>query len=487
MSIRNRLFLSNILMIFLPLVLIYLIVSGLMLIFTGVANRNDFGSYAMFFNMVNKFDAYAVKWSQNPDIETIKADVDTFNKEYEEVNKMLYILQGDYIIYPEESLEETPKIMLPGSGEHLSVMDEKVAYKKTVGDYTIVMLDMDFALYRARGAVSAGDVYINYAILVAMAVIIIILLINRFLVGFVISGIETAIDGLIYGVNQIRDGNLNYRINYKKKDEFALICSDFNEMAARLLDFVNASQKDEANRRELIAGISHDLRTPLTSIKAYIEGLEKGVAATPEAQRRYLEIIQSKTEDLTHIVNQLFMFSKLDIGEFPFSIERLDIGGVLSGFINEVADEYMEKGLEITLKKNLSGVYVEADAVQLRNAFGNILENSLKYKDKEQGKIMINCRENGGGAEITFADNGPGIHASDVSKIFDVFYQSDPSRTNPSSGRIASSGKGSGLGLAITAKILERLGGGIRAESPDTGGLTIVITLPGCMEKRYVE
>ncbi len=97
--------------------------------------------------------------------------------------------------------------------------------------------------------------------------------------------IEAPLDILTDGVHQIRDGNLDYRITYNEQDEFQSVCEDFNDMAVRLRESVEITQKNEQNRKELIAGISHDLRTPLTSIKAYIEGLLEGVAATPQMQR----------------------------------------------------------------------------------------------------------------------------------------------------------------------------------------------------------
>jgi hypothetical protein len=174
----------------------------------------------------------------------------------------------------------------------------------------------------------------------------------------------------------------NYRIAYAARDEFAGVCADFNEMAGRFLDMVNARQKDDENRRELIAGISHDLRTPLTSIKAYIEGLEAGVAATPESRARYINTIKSKAGDLEHIIAQLFLFSKLDIGSFPFRMETFDIGLALSEFVKTAGEEYRQKGLCLDLAENTRGIRVTADRVQLGNVFANILENSVKYGNK---------------------------------------------------------------------------------------------------------
>jgi signal transduction histidine kinase len=229
-------------------------------------------------------------------------------------------------------------------------------------------------------------------------------------------------------------------------------------------------EKYENNRRELIAGISHDLRTPLTSIKAYLEGIETGVASTPEKLHKYFATIKNKTNDLEHIIEQLFLFSKLDIGEYPMNIQLIDIGRTVTDMVSELVDEYARRGLDITLAATVENVFVNADYIQLRNVIINVLENSVKYKDAEQGKLVVNCSVVGNMAEITLTDDGPGVPTDSLDKLFDVFYRTDPARNNEK--------KGSGLGLAIAEKTIRRMGGTIHAVLPENGGLGIVIHLP---------
>jgi signal transduction histidine kinase len=298
--------------------------------------------------------------------------------------------------------------------------------------------------------------------------VVIILITNCFLIQFVFRRITNPLDKLVNGVHQIRDGQLDYRIEYSGNDEFTQICSDFNEMAQRLQDTVKAKQKDEANRKELIAGISHDLRTPLTSIKAYVEGIEKGVASTPLAQKRYLNIIKEKTENLEQLVNQLFLFSKLDIGEFPFYLEQMEISDVLGKIVTMVKEEYRRKELWIDFEGTTQNTKVFIDRVQIQNAIINVLENSVKYCNEKPVKIKIMTWEEQDRVMISLTDNGPGVPPETLEHLFDVFYRGDPSRSN--------SDKGSGLGLAITAKILERQNGSIQAKNAEEGGLSIIMT-----------
>ncbi|GHV94896.1 hypothetical protein AGMMS50293_12160 [Spirochaetia bacterium] len=244
----------------------------------------------------------------------------------------------------------------------------------------------------------------------------------------------------------------------------------------RLVRHINEEhEKYENNRRELLAGISHDLRTPLTSIKAYLEGIETGVASTPEKQHKYFSTIKSKTNDLEHIINQLFLFSKLDIGEYPVNMQKINVGRTLTEMLGELADEYGRRGLVIKQEQNVDNIFVNADYIQLRNVIINILENSVKYKNTETGVLVVNCSVFDNTAAIALADNGPGVPPEALDKLFDVFYRTDPSRNNEK--------KGSGLGLAIADKTIRRMGGTIHAELPAGGGLSIVIHLPVIQDK----
>ncbi|MCL1802816.1 MAG: ATP-binding protein [Eubacteriaceae bacterium] len=302
------------------------------------------------------------------------------------------------------------------------------------------------------------------------AMVTAVFLTNRYLTKLMYKSIMHPIMTLSEGVHEIRDGNLTYRIAYSNADEFEPVCTDFNDMAEKLHNMVEARQKDEQSRRELIAGISHDLRTPLTSIKAYVEGLEKGIAPTPEKQSRYLSTIKEKADDLEYTINQLFTFSKLDTDEYPLRLERSDIGKELLCIIESSFDEYRQKGLIIENAGIQTGLECMVDKVNFKNAVINIISNSARYKTDEVGKAAISCSSSDGWAHIAISDDGPGVKADKLHRLFDVFYRGEASRTNP--------GDGSGLGLAICAKILEKHNGEISAENADPRGLRIEIRLP---------
>ncbi|WP_343063088.1 HAMP domain-containing sensor histidine kinase [Solibaculum mannosilyticum] len=293
------------------------------------------------------------------------------------------------------------------------------------------------------------------------------MLTNRFLTKFVFRRIEEPLDILTAGVHEIRDGNLNFRIQYDRQDEFLPICEDFNEMAVRLKESVTKIQQQEQNRKELLAGISHDIRSPLTSIQAYVEGLMDGVARTPKVQRSYLATIKTKVEDLDRMVSQLFLFSKMELGDYPENSIRLRLDEKIEAAVLEAKEEYKEHGLQLIT--DLTPVTVTADPIQLERVISNVMGNSLKYKEQEKGLLRISLIKNGATCTLTFDDDGPGVPEEALPHLFEAFYRSDPARQNPQ--------KGSGLGLAIVKSIITHAGGSIQAKRSEFGGLKIEICL----------
>lgn len=452
----------------------------ILLAFAGVINVNggtldDENEH--FQKTAGRVDRMAAVWSENAGIDAIKNDINEFNFKNNGRGIYLLLYDGSDIAYPDNIAPSDEMMqflkMARGSSNYSAAFGGHAFYSRAVGSYTAVMYDVHYTVVipdyiRYRSSI------VGFAAILFAIVILIICITNYFLTRYIINSIEEPLDILNYGVHQIQLGNLNYRIKYERDDEFSPVCDDFNLMAKKLKGSFEAREKDEESRKELIAGISHDLRTPLTSIRAYVEGMLDGIANTPGMQRRYLETVKSKAEDIDHIVDKLFMFSKLDIGEFPFRLERVDIGEEIGSFVAAASEQYAARGLKLNLVQSTKGVYVNIDPVQFRNVLTNILENSVKYKNKDKCIMEIMCCDNEDGIRLSLADNGPGAPEEALPKLFDIFYRNDPSRNNP--------GGGSGLGLAISERIVERFGGRIWAENVHDGGLKIVITIPKCRQ-----
>jgi signal transduction histidine kinase len=432
-------------------------------------NRNELH----YWDALEQVQALAEKWRRDLETTTsgltiIEDDVAKFNERYSSDRLALEIYKDGIPLTPSNFPESEPLVdQALRRKDPVTLFSRTAVHAQTIGDYRIVLRSVSRF---AKPPKNYREIMINGALVSLACSVFIILITNRFLTRFVFGKIVHALHTLTYGVHQVRDGNLGFRIDYGGNDEFSEVCGDFNEMAVRLSDSVNARQKDEQSRKELIAGISHDLRTPLTSIKAYVEGLEKGVASTLEARKHYIDTIKNKTGDLEHIIEMLFLFSKLDTGEFPYRMEHVDLASVVSEVVESLADEYKGRGLDIALSRSTAPVCVEIDAMQMRYIMINIFENSVKYKNKKRGKMNVTVSGDEENATVIFTDDGPGVLEEALCKLFDAFYRSDPSRNNPS--------KGSGLGLAVAAKIVNHFGGSIKAANASQGGLSIIMTFP---------
>ena len=327
-------------------------------------------------------------------------------------------------------------------------------------------------LFATQGQVSiltAKLILVIVAGVLGLTVLLSILFTNRFLIKFVFRHIQEPLDLLSHGVEEIGKGNLDYRIQYDGEDEFSGICRQFNNMAAHLQESVTESIRQEESRKELMAGISHDLRSPLTSILAYVEGLQEGVAKTPEKMAEYLNIIHDKTRQIQALVSQLFLYTKLDLAAYPIHPVALDLTGWLTRLAEGPGKDLAQRGLTVSLAEPLPQVTAWADPSELERVVLNCLDNSAKYKNKPEGQMTLTLTNLDESVRLTLADDGPGVAPGELSKLFTPFYRGDKARRDPT--------QGSGLGLAIAAKAIGRMGGRIWAAAGDPTGLTICIEL----------
>lgn len=468
MSVRRRLFLSNMLMLILPIITMVVTSICVLLIYTGMnggRDANAMNNWLFLLDRMDDVENMALKWEDGMSLDGIKQEIESFNQQNSKEGVILSLYSDKKKIYPIDDKDTSVAINGSIEQKHLVITDTAAEYRVPSGNDMIHLTFSNITLNR-----ESYKQPILVGVIMFLILVTVVLLTNWFLTKFVFNSIMNPIQTLVYGVNQLRDGNLAYRIQYRKRDEFKEVCMKFNEMAHRLSTMVDQRQKDESNRRELIAGISHDLRTPLTSIKAYLEGIEKGVASTPEMQKKYFNIIKSKTANLEQIINQLFLFSKLDTGEFPLYLETVKLKAEIDRMMAIFMAEYAPQGLDIRVRNQIEEAEVVVDVVQFRNVIQNVLENSLKYKNKENAMMYMECTEEAHFVEFILGDDGPGVPDKELERLFDVFYRGDTSRKKPD--------LGSGLGLAIASKIIERFDGSIRADRATSGGLAIIIRLP---------
>ena len=262
-------------------------------------------------------------------------------------------------------------------------------------------LETAFAGAKALAAIYAGTVILALLATVAFT--------NFYLTRSLFRHISAPLQTLVAGVERIRGGNLESPIGYTAEDEFKPACDAVDAMAARLKASLDAQSRQQ-QRQELIAGMSHDLKSPLTSIRAYTEGLLDGVAKDEAARTRYLQTIYAKESELEALVNRLFSFAKLDLDEAPADLVPLDIAGTLQSIVDSCDAE----ALDVRLGELPEG-RVLADRELLTRSIANLLDNSRKYG---AGHAIVSAEVTAKDVCISATDNGPGVDPAQLEKIF---------------------------------------------------------------------
>lgn len=316
----------------------------------------------------------------------------------------------------------------------------------TVYDISIT----DSADSQGRVHVMAKDLFISAFVILILVALVVGLWVYR--------SIAVPLVKLKKATQNIKEGNLDFVLDVEGKDEFSELCQDFEEMRRRLKESTEEKSLIEKENRELISNISHDLKTPITAVKGYVEGIMDGVADTPEKMDRYVRTIYNKTNEMDHLINELTFYSKIDTNRIPYTFSKLNVEDYFEDCSEEVGLELETRGIELVYANYVEkDVMVIADGEQIRRVIHNIISNAIKYMDKPKGIIQIRIKDVGDFIQIEIEDNGKGIGPKDLPYIFDRFYRTDVSR-NSSKG-------GSGIGLSIVKKILEDHGGKVWATS----------------------
>lgn len=308
------------------------------------------------------------------------------------------------------------------------------------------------------------------------AMIVILLVTNGILTYFISRSILEPIKSLSIAAKKISEGTLDYSCASDHKDELGQLANTFEDMRLKLKEAAAAQHQYELNRQELIASISHDLKTPLTSIRGYVSGIQDGVAGTPEKLNRYISKIGKNARDMDALIDELFLYSKLDLEQVPFTFEKIKLDDYFRDFIEELSLTLEhDHGKAVLIHDPLKSYVVVADREKLNRVVMNITQNSLKYMEKSVKFIQVILSDSKNEVQVEIKDNGSGIPEKDLSNIFDIFYRTDESRNSATGG--------TGLGLSIAKKIIVNHGGEIWAESEPGVGTSIYFTLKKVNER----
>lgn len=396
-----------------------------------------------------------------------QAYLDKINQELAGKYSYLIIRKEDSIIYGGEDNDE----ILANLPEYDKETTEGASGVYMEGEEQVLLKQIDFE-YPDE---SPGTVFIvtcmerivpevkKMVIDMGVSVVLILMFTAGMLTVWIYRGIINPIKRLQMATQNIKEGNLDFTIAEGSHDEIGELCRNFEDMRLRLKESAEEKITSEKENKVLISNISHDLKTPITAIKGYVEGIMDGVADTPEKHDKYIRTIYNKANEMDTLINELTLYSKIDANRIPYNFKRINVADYFSDCVEEVGLELEAENIKLTYINYVDvDVQIIADPEQLRRVINNIIGNSVKYLDKEQGFINIRIRDVGDFIQVELEDNGKGIAAKDLPYIFDRFYRTDASRNSATGG--------SGIGLSIVRKIIEDHGGKIWANSKEGTG-----------------
>lgn len=403
--------------------------------------------------------------------------LEKFNGSLKKKKSYLLVRRDETIVYMGVDLESAAYVIdqLPQYNENKTT-SENGMYLGGEAQALVKQVDFEYDGREAGSAFIVTDVsnmmpeIQELAIDTVVIIILVLFVTAAFLIFWIYRAVMGPLGRMQKAANNIKNGNLDFEVPKETDDEFGQLFSDFEEMRKRLKDNAEEKIRFDRENKELISNISHDLKTPVTTIKGYAEGIMDGVADTREKLEKYVRTIYNKANEMDTLINELTFYSKIDTNRIPYNFNIISVNEYFNDCAEDLSLELESKNVEFGFFNYVdTGVKVIADAEQIKRVVHNIINNSLKYMDKPKAKINLRVKDVGDFIQVELEDNGKGIAAKDLPNIFDRFYRSDASR-NSSKG-------GSGIGLSIVKKIIEEHGGKIWATSREETGTTMYFVL----------
>lgn len=310
----------------------------------------------------------------------------------------------------------------------------------------------------------------NFFLKIVISIIVILVFTAFLMIMWIYSSLVTPVKKLQVAAENIKNGNLDFTVDVGGEDEIGQLGVTFEEMRLRLKDNAEEKISDEKENRALISNIAHDLKTPITAVKGYAEGIIDGVANTPEKVDKYVRTIYNKANEMDTLINELTLYSKIDANRIPYNFAKINVSEYFQDCVEEIGLDLEAKGIGLAYYNYVDpDVMIIADPEQLRRVINNIISNSVKYMDKKNGFINIRIKDVGDFIQVELEDNGRGIAQRDLPYIFDRFFRADASRNSATGG--------SGIGLSIVKKIIDDHGGKIWATSKEDNGTTMYFVI----------
>ena len=380
------------------------------------------------------------------------------------------LMENDNILYNSEDFTAFQvKEMLM----NLSIKNNDYEYKGNryrINAENFTMEDgSNYRIITLNQIVNVGHYYKSLIIFVFITFLIVFAIASIIVQRQNLKNIIIPITELRKETEKLRIGELETTITDKGYGEIRELGIAIEQLRLQLKNSIYYQQRVDENRKFLISSISHDLKTPVTSIRGYIDGVVDGVADTDEKKQYYLSKAIKKTKMINTMIEDLLLYSKLDLNQMPFEKERVNIVKYMEDCIEDSSEEFLIENKSIIFENELSTAsFVNMDVEKFKRVIQNIMDNTKRNIEKQTGQLKIMLRKTNSSIIIEFEDNGRGINKEDLPHVFERFYRADTAREVKGS---------SGLGLAIAKQIVEGLGGRIWAISENEQGTSIIISL----------
>lgn len=475
MSLKRRLLISNVLMVLIPFFVT--VIAGTLFVFISSNSVNSKLQYENF-EKIAKIEQELLQtgeliWKQNPQ-NLAKSEFYKFlTTKLSSINAHVTVLKDRKAIYSTINLTDIDILKTLDNNSSNSPLKSIKLGETTyrLSTYKFVFQDGSEGFILIFAPVSVQTVNAGIFIVFILIIFIISFIISNIIFSVKIStSLANPLSKLKLALEQISSGNLDYNIVLEGDEEIKDVSRALDQMRLKLEESISSQIRFDENRKMLLSSISHDLKTPITSIKGYVEGILDKVANSPEKQEKYLRTIQHKAIQVNSMIDDLLLYSKLDLNQIPYNFEKTDITKYMSDCIETQSIDVERADMSVSMDINIpDGTFVIIDRSQMKRVFVNLIENAIKYKSlNKDGIIKITLRFASNNIIIEVKDNGIGIPKENLPLIFDRFYRADSARTKA---------EGSGLGLAIAKQIVLDHDGKIWVRSRENEGTEFMVSL----------
>ena len=468
MKIKSKLIISFCIVTFIPIILTFCTLVG----FQKIQKKSIEQNYG-----IEDVDGYSL----NSSIQLLnRMTEENFNEQLDKQFSYIVVKKNDEVIFNGGKMNDNVLEALPPFG----TMDKRdnIAIKFD-SDNNVFIKRIDFyfpdeqtgTVYLVTVAEDVVPEVKHLIMEVVVAIVIILVFTALLMIIWIYRSLINPIKQLQVAAESIKEGNLDFELSATGDDEIAALVNTFEQMRVRLKNNATEKINSERENRELISNIAHDLKTPITAVKGYSEGILDGVANTPEKVDKYVRTIYNKANEMDTLINELTLYSKIDTNRIPYNFAKIGVMDYFNDCVEEIGLDLESKGIGLAYYNYADeNTIIIADPEQLRRVINNIVGNSVKYMNRDSGFINIRIKDVGDFIQIEIEDNGKGIAQKDIPYIFDRFYRGDASRNSATGG--------SGIGLSIVKKIIEDHGGKIWATSKEGIGTIMYFVI-----RKYIE